>query len=205
LKESNSKDQFSVVPNRGLIELEGVDTVKFLQGMVTNQMTKIERGGDGILAAFLTAQVSASSVATCDQCAVSIIYCIYAQGRVLFDTFIHPKNKGHDFPHPAFLVECDARVVEPLMKHLKRYLLRSKVKMVNVSNSYTVYQAWGPSANSIWGNYQKPDVFREVPLGGMLSKERFTDIGCKDPRLHDLGFRFVKAVEDKGKLRVFVV
>ncbi|KAJ3410217.1 Iron-sulfur clusters incorporation protein, partial [Chytridiales sp. JEL 0842] len=168
LAESNLKDRYTTVPNRGLIELEGVDAVKFLQGMVTNQMTKVERGGDGILAAFLSAQ-----------------------------------NRGHDFPHPVFIIECDARAVDPLMKHLKRYTLRSKVKLSNVSDQFVTYQAWGPSAASTWTNYQKPDVFRNVPVGGLLSKERFTDIGCKDPRHKDLGFRFVRLRDEAVNLPNF--
>ncbi|KAI8927416.1 hypothetical protein BC831DRAFT_510841 [Entophlyctis helioformis] len=35
-----------------MFRIDGPDAVKFLQGMVTNQMTRIERGGEGILAAF---------------------------------------------------------------------------------------------------------------------------------------------------------
>ena len=50
-------DHYCRVPDRGLIELEGPDTAKFLQGLITNHMPKISPGGDGFYAAFLTPPV----------------------------------------------------------------------------------------------------------------------------------------------------
>lgn len=51
-------DRYCQVPNRSLIELDGPDTPKFLQGLITNDMPKISPGGDGFYAAFLTPPVS---------------------------------------------------------------------------------------------------------------------------------------------------
>ena len=42
---------------KSLYRIHGTDAVKFLQGLVTNQMTKIEKGGEAMLAAFLNPQV----------------------------------------------------------------------------------------------------------------------------------------------------
>lgn len=50
-------NHFASIPNRGILELEGPDTVKFLQGLITNHMPKLENGGDGFYAGFLTPQV----------------------------------------------------------------------------------------------------------------------------------------------------
>lgn len=50
-------DKFAKVPDRGVILVEGADSVKFLQGLITNHMPKIERGGEGFFAAFLNPQV----------------------------------------------------------------------------------------------------------------------------------------------------
>lgn len=51
-------DHYCQVPNRSLIELDGADTPKFLQGLMTNDMSKISPGGHGFYAAFLTPPVS---------------------------------------------------------------------------------------------------------------------------------------------------
>lgn len=50
-------DHYCQIPDRSLVELEGVDTAKFLQGLITNHMPKISPGGDGFYTAFLTPQV----------------------------------------------------------------------------------------------------------------------------------------------------
>ena len=50
-------NHFAPIPKRGLIEIEGPDTAKFLQGLITNHMPLISAGGDGFYTAFLTPQV----------------------------------------------------------------------------------------------------------------------------------------------------
>ncbi|KAG0030316.1 ccr4 associated factor [Podila clonocystis] len=103
------------LPTRGLLEIRGKDASKFLQGLITNHMPRIESGGGGFLAAFLN-----------------------PKGRVMYDVFIHPTNASKDID-PSFLIECDARALPDLHKHIARFVLRSKVKMVGVTESYDVY------------------------------------------------------------------
>ncbi|KAJ3171232.1 ccr4 associated factor [Geranomyces variabilis] len=168
----NAKDQFTVLEGRGFLEVQGVEAIKFLQGLTTNQLTKVERGGDGVFAAFLT-----------------------AQGRVLFDVFIYPKNRGETFPHPTFIIEHDARQTADILLHLKRYKLRAKLTVTDVSAQYQAFQIWGPSTTHLWGTYLPPQIGaaggRTLPQGAQLPRERFCDIGCKDPRHADLGLRVV--------------
>ncbi len=45
------------LPTRGLLEIRGKDATKFLQGLITNHMPRIEKGGSGFLAAFLSPKV----------------------------------------------------------------------------------------------------------------------------------------------------
>nr|KAJ3422511.1 ccr4 associated factor [Polyrhizophydium stewartii] len=161
-------DVFARLDGRAVVRIDGPDSVPFLQGMVTNQMTLVERGGAGILAAFLN-----------------------AQGRILFDAFIFPENKGSEFPHPSFLIDCDVMVAELLETHLKRYKLRRKIAISNASDSLAVWQAWGRSSDLLWGSYVSRDCARHVPIGGIVPKESFCDVGCRDPRNKQLGVRFV--------------
>ncbi|KAF7977654.1 hypothetical protein HWV62_3082 [Athelia sp. TMB] len=71
---------------------------------------------------------------------------LHAQGRVLYDVFIYT----HTTPEgkPAYLIDYDSRasadgVTPPLLFMLKRYVLRSKVKLRDVSEEYDVWSAWG--------------------------------------------------------------
>ncbi|KAF8933288.1 ccr4 associated factor [Dissophora ornata] len=104
------------LPTRGLLEIRGKDASKFLQGLITNHMPRIENGGSGFLTAFLS-----------------------PKGRVMYDVFIHPTNASKDDAESAFLIECDARALPELHKHIARFVLRSKVKMVGVTESFDVY------------------------------------------------------------------
>lgn len=93
------------IPNRAFIELEGLDTVPFLQGLTTNSI-KIPnvKSSRPIYTAFLN-----------------------AQGRVLYDAYIWPpaKERGRE----GWLVEMDERDSQSLVKHLKKHKLRSKIQI----------------------------------------------------------------------------
>ncbi|TPX45783.1 aminomethyltransferase [Synchytrium endobioticum] len=173
LSETASSDRHAPIANRGFIQLEGLDVVKFLQGLVTNHMPKIERGGDGFYCAFLS-----------------------PQGRVLYDAFLHPKNLGPDFPHPCYILDVDACAVTGLMDHLSKYKLRSKLKITNASSQYRACQAWGPTIKSIWSGGVKTDTQQTMmPLGGMVLHPRFCDIGGVDHRMENMGLRVLLPVD----------
>lgn len=113
--------------NRRLISLHGVDTPKFLQGIITNNVkTSGPESTKGLYAAFLT-----------------------AQGKVLHDSFIYPTvgsewhtQQGNE-EDPGYLVEVDADQVDVLMKHLKRHKLRSKFKLrVVEEGELNVWSLW---------------------------------------------------------------
>ena len=48
---------FAQLNSRALLQVSGIDASKFLQGIITNHMTKLEAGGDGFLCGFLSANV----------------------------------------------------------------------------------------------------------------------------------------------------
>ncbi|KAI7847321.1 hypothetical protein BDC45DRAFT_575976 [Circinella umbellata] len=166
-------NHFAPIPKRGLIEIEGPDTAKYLQGLITNHMPLISAGGDGFYTAFLT-----------------------PQGRMLYDAFIYPVNVGVNFPHPKFMIELPAAATEQMFKHLKRYILRSKVKLRDVSDEFNAF--------SVWGNIHQHNEEEEnkVPVGSLVKKnKRVSDIGCIDPRVPDFGYRaIVPQNEDIGAI-----
>ncbi|KAI9269234.1 hypothetical protein BDA99DRAFT_346160 [Phascolomyces articulosus] len=134
-------------------------------------MPLIATGGDGFYTGFLT-----------------------PQGRMLYDAFIYPVNVGVNFPHPKFMIELPATATQPMFKHLRRYILRSKVKLRDVSDEF--------SAFSVWGNIHQHNEEEEnkVPTGGLVKKsKRVSDIGCIDPRVPGFGYRaIVPRNEDMG-------
>ncbi|KAG0170461.1 ccr4 associated factor [Apophysomyces sp. BC1034] len=155
--ELHKGDRYARIPDRRVLELEGPDTSKFLQGLITNHMPLISAGGDGFFTAFLT-----------------------PQGRMLFDAFIYPVNVGVNFAHPKFVMDIPADATPSVLKHLKRYLLRSKVKVRDATDEYSLWNIWGHSS-------MPPATSLEL----VKKDKRISDIGSHDPRLHGLGYRAV--------------
>ncbi|KAG0232438.1 ccr4 associated factor [Actinomortierella wolfii] len=162
---------------RGLLEIRGKDASKFLQGLITNHMPRIEQGGSGFLAAFLS-----------------------PKGRVMYDVFIHPLHgPGKETvltAEPAYLIECDARCLPELHSHIARFILRSKVKLVGVTESYNVYSVLEDdpvvtplSSAAIGANH--PPTVDESAVRSTLGSFGAT-IGLKDTRADGLmGYRFI--------------
>jgi folate-binding Fe-S cluster repair protein YgfZ len=72
------------------------------------------------------------------------------QGRVLSDVFIYPHTNASG--KHGYLIEHDSRPSEAphLLSMLKRYVLRSKVKIKDVSEEYDVWAAWGSETEQGW-------------------------------------------------------
>ncbi|KAF5717773.1 transferase CAF17 mitochondrial [Fusarium mundagurra] len=121
---------YTSLPSRRLISVTGPDSAKFLQGIVTANVTTKDGKprSDGFYAAFLT-----------------------ATGRVLYDVFIYPNHNtsGASAEEPGYLIEVDADQAPTLAKHIKRYKLRAKLAVRLLENDEaTVWHAWDDS-NSV--------------------------------------------------------
>ncbi|KAJ3122318.1 ccr4 associated factor [Nowakowskiella sp. JEL0407] len=91
-------------------------------------------------------------------------------------------------------------MTETLISHFKRYILRNKVHLSNVSDQYQTYQCWGPTTHGLWGSYVEPTAASKLPPGGLVAKERFCDVGTKDPRNSDMGLRILLPSNTTPKL-----
>lgn len=113
--------------SRRLISVVGPDAAKFLQGIITANISRPDGNPrtDGFYAAFLT-----------------------ATGRILHDVFVYP-NHGPD--EPGFLVEVDADQAPTLARHIKRYKLRAKlaVKLL-AEDEASVWHAWDDNNAADW-------------------------------------------------------
>ncbi|KAI9594077.1 hypothetical protein BDF19DRAFT_134803 [Syncephalis fuscata] len=165
------QNRFATVPNRAFLQLSGEDTAKFLQGLITNNMSNIATGGDGFNAVFLT-----------------------PQGRVLSEVFIYPRNRGVAFPHPVFLIDCPSAQRDILLAHLRKYRLRSKVTIEPIED-YTVSSVWGPATSQLWWRHHSIQNTEAAkwPAGQLIKQNGigFADIGMLDCRATGMGYRVV--------------
>ena len=97
------KTWHAVLSGRGVLALEGRDTHKLLQGLVTSDVTALEEGGQPQHTAFIA-----------------------HNGRMLFDAFLIPGPTG------SVLIEAEAAAIPALAAHLRRYKLRSKVMTITL-------------------------------------------------------------------------
>ncbi|KAF9950918.1 ccr4 associated factor [Modicella reniformis] len=162
---ASSTGSFIHLPIRGLLEIRGKDASKFLQGLITNHMPRIENGGPGFLAAFLN-----------------------PKGRVMYDVFIHPTNTSNKDGDPTYLIECDARGLPELHKHIARFVLRSKIKMVGVSESFDVYSVLDENPSTISSGDADHDRAAVMERLGSMN----ASIGMLDNRADNhMGYRVV--------------
>ena len=111
----------------GLLEISGADAITFLQGQVTNDVNLLS-GQDNVSVAHYSA------------------YC-NPKGRMLalFLAFAHHNNQLGEHLHLQF----NRALLEPIMKRLKMYVMRSKVEINDVSESILKLGINGPQAPSI--------------------------------------------------------
>lgn len=141
--------------SRRLISIAGPDAAKFLQGIVTANVSDAdgEPRRDGFYTAFLT-----------------------ATGRVLYDVFVYP-NHGASAEEPGFLIEVDADQAKMLAKHIKRYKLRAKlvVRLLGEDEA-SVWHAWDDSKGTNWDS-----IVNQTKL--TLQDPRAPGLGCRFVRL----------------------
>ena len=100
-----------LLQNRGHIDVFGEDSVKFLQGLLTNDINLFH----------------------CD----SLMNALYAmilntKGRVLYDVILYKQERDT----PGFLIECDLKAVGNILKTFTPYKLRSKVDFNDVTDQF---------------------------------------------------------------------
>ncbi|KAI8868545.1 Aminomethyltransferase folate-binding domain-containing protein [Ramicandelaber brevisporus] len=118
---ASATDYYVQVPNRAVLGVSGRDATKFLQGLITNHMGRVELGGRGFYSAMLT-----------------------PNGRMMGDIFVYPRNRPVFVPSsPRYLVECDAGLAQQVTKLLKVYRVRASVQIEDVSSQYAPWQIWG--------------------------------------------------------------
>ena len=178
-----------------MISISGADAPKFLQGILTASIlpTPIRgSGGGGGSAQGLTAPG---------------FYCgfLNATGRVLHDVFVYRDtgllggvaagdpslaSSSDEGAGGAFLIEVDATQVDVLAKHLKRYMLRSKLKVRALAeDECTVWHVWDDRTDTSGPS-----------LPTLLSPDNQTacSVVLRDDRAPGLGYRVLVGPGENG-------
>lgn len=193
----------SRLKSRGVLRVEGEDTFRFLQGLLSNDLRCLQQ----------KPPPSEAALPTLNQ-PIARTHVLYSallnpQGRFLFDLFLyrlpHPTHKldqrgsapGTD-GSLALLCDVDATTKDELLDHLRRHKLRAKVDFEDVSKELSVWQRYGDSLmqnnpdnkdaevkNSGWGAASDPAA--QASIEGNTKGHSW----YKDPRCGDLGYRGV--------------
>ncbi|KAL6306687.1 Aminomethyltransferase folate-binding domain-containing protein [Sparassis latifolia] len=165
------------IPQRSILSVTGSHAAEFLNGIVASAIPKSPQ--NHFFSAFL-----------------------HAQGRVLYDVFIyaHPSPSGNR----GYLIECDSRSSEapPLLPMLKKYVLRSKVKLRDVTEEYDVWSAWGSDEEKKWETERQWNAVRSGAVEPVWDGEPEWPWGAdagvlRDRRAVGMGHRLLVRKGDK--------
>ena len=114
---------------RGVLRLSGEDRVAFLQGLVSNDVSK-PGSNRAVYACLLT-----------------------PQGKFLHDFFLIAAND-------ALLIECEGLRRSDLLDRLKKFKLRSKIELTDVSDEYAVFAILGAAQPSafVYADPRAPEL-----------------------------------------------
>jgi len=118
---------FCTLNSRTIIEITGTQATDFLQGLITNDISKADPG-HALYAALLT-----------------------PQGKILFDFFISQPRPG------TYWLECSRNQAADLAKRLTFYKLRADVSITPLSDDLKVTCIWGAGAQATLDGYHYAD------------------------------------------------
>jgi hypothetical protein len=114
----------AMLEDRGVLSVSGADATGFLQGLVTNDVERLEPS-EARYAALLT-----------------------PQGKILFDMIV-VRAAGDE--EPSYFIDCAAAQAADLAKRLGFYKLRAKVAIADVSADRAVAAFWGHERPNVDG------------------------------------------------------
>ncbi|KAK9277419.1 hypothetical protein L1049_006962 [Liquidambar formosana] len=199
----NAGPMASLLRSRSVVRFRGPDTVKFLQGLLTNDVRRFgEPIGDK------TSNLHMPNLSTVSAKPMYAAM-LTPQGRFLYDMFLYKPSRpdekldrtgsgpGSD-PDESFelFMDVDASVTDELLETFKKYRLRSKVEIENVAEEFSCWQRYGGNLSEKSSSSEEPEAAAvgwggDVDRSGM-SASQGNNLGwqwSKDPRLDCLGLR----------------
>ncbi|XP_026380414.1 putative transferase At4g12130, mitochondrial isoform X1 [Papaver somniferum] len=194
----------SRLKTRSVIRFRGPDTIKFLQGLVTNDVRKF---GEAI--GEKTSTLTTPNVSTVSETPIYAAM-LTPQGRFLYDLFIYRPSRSYEKldktgskpgSNPTddpfdLLADVDATVTDELMDCFHKFRLRSNVDIENLSEEFSCWQRFGKNLSTSSDSKEEPEASAlgwgaGVDKAGQSSTKGNTSgwQWYKDPRLDSLGFR----------------
>jgi tRNA-modifying protein YgfZ len=142
----------AMLEDRGVVSVSGADATGFLQGLLTNDVERLQPG-EARYAALLS-----------------------PQGKILFDMIV-VRAPGEE---PSYLIDCAAAQAADLAKRLGFYKLRARVAIADESANHAVVAFWGDEPASVDGGLLYADP-RDSRLGfrAILPRPIATAIGSE--------------------------
>ncbi|KAI1757413.1 Aminomethyltransferase folate-binding domain-containing protein [Xylaria castorea] len=164
---------------RRLISISGIDAPHFLQGLIT---TSIEGNNNAHLNGTILQPAAQKT---------PWFYCgfLNALGRVLHDVFVYPVPSGSG-GEPHFMIEVDAAQLTTLLKHLKRYKLRSKIFLRAIEeDEMSVWQIWNDAEEAATSSFTQEEA-------GGLARNDGRSVMIPDLRAPGMGYRVLTVGAD---------
>lgn len=170
-----------LLKNRKVLRISGENSSEFLQGLITNDIRLLKSGSESLYAMFLN-----------------------NKGRVLFDSIIFRSSDSD-----TFLLECDSKCIEQLIKHLKVYKLRKKIDIESLEDAYSVWAIYDARQIQAALDCGKSALSNGCSSLNTASITSDNEIITLDPRVTALGYRVILekdktinniAIDDKYKL-----
>ncbi|CAO2820053.1 unnamed protein product [Amaranthus hypochondriacus] len=192
----------SRLKSRSIIRLTGPDSVKFLQGLLTNDVRQF---GESV-----REKVSTLATSNLPTVGTSPVYAamLNPQGRFLYDFFLYRPPQSDEKldstgsgPGPKsdkveLFADVDGSTVDELIDTLKRYRLRSNVDIEHMGDEFCCWQRYGGNLSDKSSSAEEPEVAGAGWGGSIDSSSMSSAQGSengwkwfKDPRLDCLGFR----------------
>jgi len=147
--------QAALLPDRGVVKVDGDDARRFLNGLVTNDMAKVAPGKP-CFAALLT-----------------------PQGKIIVD-FIVAEASAED--GGGFFLDCPRALAGALVEKLNFYKLRAKVICEDLSEVLGVMAVWNNGGESDYGlcypDPRLPALGMRIMLPPHLAAEAAADLGA---------------------------
>lgn len=166
------------VPHRAILSVAGTQAAEFLNGILASTVQEPARPLYSAL--------------------------LHPQGRILYDVFLYTKTDSLTGQR-SYLLEYDSRPSDatPMLSLLKRYVLRSKVSIRDVSEEYDIWAAWGSSKDARWETTRQ---WNWTPSGVIEPKWDFSewpwginDESILDRRATYMGRRFLVKKGDRPR------
>ena len=147
--------QAALLPDRGVVKVDGGDARRFLNGLVTNDMAKVAPGSP-CFAALLT-----------------------PQGKIIVD-FIVAEASAED--GGGFFLDCPRALAGALVEKLNFYKLRAKVICEDLSEVLGVMAVWNNGGESDYGlcypDPRLPALGMRIKLPPHLAAEAAANLGA---------------------------